>query len=71
VAPVTTRIRHIASEVLLGPAEGLPRDCAVTLDTIETFPKSLLDERITALGSEMAEAVDEAIRFALDLGPAG
>jgi mRNA interferase MazF len=67
VAPVTTRIRHIASEVPLGPAEGLPRDCAANLDTIGTFPKSLLTERMTGLGPEKIEEVDEAIRFALGL----
>ena len=31
VAPVTTRIRHIASEVSLGPEEGLTRRCGALL----------------------------------------
>jgi len=67
VAPVTTRVREIPVEVMLGPADGMPRVCAVYLDTITTIPKSLLEKRITALGAEKLQAVDEAIKFALDL----
>ena len=39
VAPVTTRVRQIPTEVPLGPAEGLPKSCVVNLDTITTIPR--------------------------------
>ena len=42
VAPLTTRIRHIPSEVPLLPEDGLPRECAVNLDTITTIAKKSL-----------------------------
>ena len=67
VAPVTTRIRNIPVEVRLGPADGVPRECVVNLDTITTIPKSLLADRVTALSPEKLQAVNEAIAFALGL----
>ena len=41
IAPVTTRIRDIPVEVRLGPSDGLPRGCAINLDTIVS-PKATL-----------------------------
>ncbi len=67
VAPVTSRIRRIPSEVALGRAEGLPRRCVVSLDTITTIPKRALARRLTALPPEKLSAVDRALRFALGL----
>lgn len=67
VAPVTTRLRGIASEVSLGPSDGLPRGCAANLDTITTVPKSFLHERLTVLGPERISEIDTAIHFALGL----
>ena len=67
VAPVTTRIRNIPTEVLLGSAEGLPRSCVANLDTITTIPKKALRERLCLLRPEKIEAVDAALRFALGL----
>ncbi len=67
VAPVTTRIRRIPTEVQLGPAEGLPKPCVVNLDTITTIPKATLKGRLTGLGAEKVAAVDRALGFALGL----
>jgi Growth inhibitor len=67
VAPVTTRIRHIPSEVPLGLEDGLPRHCVVNLDTITTIAKDSLRERLTDLSSEKLRAVEAAIHFALGL----
>lgn len=67
IAPVTTRIRGIPVEVRLSPSDGLPRECAINLDTITTIPKSVLAERIAMLNPEKLEAVNEAIEFALSL----
>ena len=36
VAPITSAIRDIPSEVLLTKDDGMPRDCAVNLDHIQT-----------------------------------
>lgn len=69
VAPVTTRLRGIRAEVPLGPAEGVPRPCAVNLDSIQTIPKDALDKKITSLPGTKVSAVESAIRFALAIGP--
>lgn len=67
VAPVTTRIRGIRSEVPLGPEQGLPKRCVANLDTIGTIPKLALRERIALLPRETVQAFNAAVRFALGL----
>jgi len=67
VAPVTTRMRHIPSEVLLGPEDGLPKPCVVNLDTITTIAKRSLQERLVTLSPEKLKAVEAALHFALGL----
>jgi len=67
VAPVTTRIRRIASEVPLGPGEGLPRPCVVNLDSITTIAKGSLRDRLTILIPEKLKEIEAALHFALAL----
>lgn len=67
VAPVTTRIRQIPTEVLLGEEEGLSKRCVANLDTITTIPKRTLTERIAVLVPEKLSAVERAVKFALGL----
>ncbi len=67
VAMVTRTIRGIPVEVLLGPEDGMPTECAVNLDNILTIPKSRLRQRITALPPTKMTAVAKAVIFALDL----
>jgi len=67
VAPVTTRIRHISSEVSLGPKEDLPRQCVVNLDSITTIAKRGLCDRLTSLNPDKLKEVEVAIHFALGL----
>ena len=67
VAPVTTRIRHIPSEVLLGTDDGLPQDCVANLDTITTIPKDCLRSRLATLNAKKLKEVEVAIHFALGL----
>lgn len=67
VAPLTTRIRGIPSEVSLGTQDGVPRPCVVNLDTITTVAKASLRERLTSLSSEKLKAAEEALHFALGL----
>jgi mRNA interferase MazF len=67
VAPVTTRIRHIPSEVPLSVEDGLPRPCVVNLDIITTIAKRTLRDRLTTLSIEKQQAVESAVRFALGM----
>ena len=67
VAPVTTRIRGIPTELPLGRGEGLARSCVANLDTVTTVPKSRLRRRLGALPREKVAALDLALRFALGI----
>jgi mRNA interferase MazF len=65
VAPITTTIREIPSEVHLSTADGMIRDCVVNLDHVQTIARGLLGSRITALSPEKMRAVRAALLFAL------
>ncbi len=67
VAELTTNIRRIPTEVLLKKEDGLPKECVVNVDVINTIPKELLVEFIVRLGDEKMQAVEKALKFALDL----
>ena len=67
VAPVTTRIRHIPSEVQLGIDDGMQQECVANLDTITTIPKDCLQTRLTTLSAMKLKEVEAAIRFTLGL----
>ncbi len=67
VAPVTTRIRRIRSEVRLGSGEGLSRPSVANLDAILTIPADCLIERAGALDGPKIEELNAALRFALGL----
>ncbi|MDO8717316.1 MAG: type II toxin-antitoxin system PemK/MazF family toxin [Dehalococcoidales bacterium] len=67
VAPATTRIRHISSEVPLGVDDGMQQECVINLDTIITIPKDCLKTRLAILSTKKLKEVEAAIRFALGL----
>ena len=67
VAPVTTRIRRIPSEVPLGIDDGMPQDCVANLDTITTIPKDCLQNRLTTLSAKKLKEVESAICFTLGM----
>jgi len=65
IAPITTTIRAIPSEVVLSEADGLPTACAANCDTLQTIAKSKLGGYITHLAPEKLREFREAIGFAL------
>lgn len=65
IAPITSTIRGIPTEVVLSPTEGFANDCAVNLDNIQTIPKARLQAYHTHLAPDKIRAVHAAIRFAL------
>ena len=67
VAPVTSTIRDIPSEVLLGPSDGLPRDCAVNCDHLQTVAKARIGSRIASLSPVRLRELGAAVEFALAL----
>ncbi|MBU2497821.1 MAG: type II toxin-antitoxin system PemK/MazF family toxin [Proteobacteria bacterium] len=67
IAPITTTIRAIPSEVPLSNYDGVPQDCAINLDHIQTVSKGKIGSLIATLSPEKIKQVTEAISFALDL----
>ena len=65
IAPITTTIRAIPSEVVLSEADGLLTECAANCDTLQTIVKSKLGGYITHLAPERLRELREAISFAL------
>ncbi len=65
VAPITTTIREIPTEVRLGRKDGMARDCAVNLDHVQTVPARSLGAVVTVLGERHMARVREALGFAL------
>jgi mRNA interferase MazF len=67
IAPVTSTIRDIPSEVLLSRLDGMHNDCAINCDHIQTVSKSNVGSMITSLSKEKLSEVRDAINFALNL----
>jgi mRNA interferase MazF len=67
VAPITSTIRGIPSEVLLTPADGLVHDCAANFDNVQTVPKANIGACIAHLSPAKLGEVRAAIEFALGL----
>ena len=67
VAPVTSTIREIPSEVPLSQIDGMQRECAVNLDHIQTVSKGRIGSLITELSPKKLSALRRALSFALDL----
>ncbi len=67
VAPLTSTVRNIPSEVPLGQNDGLTRNCAVNCDHIQTVPKAKLGGLITTLPPSKLSEVRQALFFALGL----
>ena len=69
VAPITTTIRGVPSEVFLSEEDGLPRSSAANFYNLQTVPKEKVGAWIATLSPERMMAVDQAIQFALGVDP--
>jgi len=67
IAPITSNIRNIPSEIVIGPEDGMSTTCAVNFDHIQTVSKAKLGELITTLPVEKMAEADYAICFALGI----
>lgn len=65
VAPITSTIRGVPSEVALGLEDGLRQPCVVNLHNVVTVPKDGLGRRIAQLGEDRLREVCSALAFAL------
>jgi mRNA interferase MazF len=67
VAPITTTIRGLSTEVPLGTANGLEERCVVACDHVTTIPVAALGEQIGRLLDEQEADLTTAIDAAFDL----
>jgi mRNA interferase MazF len=67
VAPITTTVRGLSTEVPVGPANGLDADGVISCDNIVTVPASLLGSQIGVLLLDQEDALTTAIHAAFDL----
>lgn len=68
VAPISSSIRGVPSEVPLGPDDGLKQPCAVNLHNIVTVRKEQLGRRVCQLDDSRMREVCAALGFALGCG---
>jgi mRNA interferase MazF len=68
VAPLTSTIRDVPSEVVVGVEDGLKHPSAVNLHNIVTVDKSRLGRRVASLTDQRMRAVCGALGFALGCG---
>ncbi len=67
VAPCTTTIRGLPSEVLLEPGDDpVPAVSAINLDSVENVPLALLVQRLGQLSDERMRDVCAALEVAVD-----
>jgi mRNA interferase MazF len=67
VAPCTTTVRGLASEVALEPgADPVPRPCAINLDSVESVSVPVLVERLGRLADARMREVCAALEVAVD-----
>ena len=67
VAPITSTVKGLSSEVLVGPDNGLERRCAVSLDNVLTVPASALGRTIGYLHTDQEAQLARAVVLAYDL----
>ncbi len=67
VAPITSTIRSIPTEVVLTEEDGLPTTCAANFDNLQTVPRSNIGDCITRLTAGRMKEAAEATAFALGL----
>ena len=68
VAPVTSTIRGLPSEVIIGANEGLKRDSAINLDHVQTIEQRQLRRYVGALSEPKMREVCRALAIATGCG---
>jgi len=65
VAPITSPIRNIPSEVVLRELQEMPHECVVNLDHLQTVAKGKLGALVTTLPPSKMREIEAALSFAL------
>ena len=68
IAPITSAIRGVPSEVIVGPEDGMKQPSAINLHNLVTVSKDGVGRRIAQLSEERMRDVCAAMAFALGCG---
>jgi mRNA interferase MazF len=68
VAPITSTVRSVPSEVILDVDDGMKGRCVVNLHNVITISQERLGKRIASLSAERMHQVCAALRFSLGCG---
>jgi mRNA interferase MazF len=67
IAPCTTTIRGLPSEVILEPGDDpIPQLCGINLDSVESVSLAVLVERLGTLSDDRMREVCAALEVAVD-----
>jgi mRNA interferase MazF len=64
VAPITTTVKGLSSEVLVGTDNGLDHDCVAALDNVITVPANLLGRTVGYLSAAQEAQLSRAVVLA-------
>lgn len=64
LSPITRTIRDIPTEVILDTSDGMPENCAINLDHLQTVSKKRIGPLITTLSEGKWEEVRKGLLFA-------
>ncbi len=67
VAPITSTIKGLSSEVRVGPANGLDHECVISLDNVLTVPVGALGRTVGYLSAAQETQLARAVVLAYDL----
>lgn len=67
VAPITSTVKGLSSEVPVGPQNGLDHAGVISIDNVVTIPVGLLGRSIGFLWSEQERLLARAVVLAYDL----
>ncbi|MGH8933501.1 MAG: type II toxin-antitoxin system PemK/MazF family toxin [Egibacteraceae bacterium] len=65
VASISRQVRGVPTEVALDETDGMPAQCAVSLDNLNDVWKALLVQQVTVLPYERMQEVCRALNWAL------
>jgi mRNA interferase MazF len=65
VAPITSTIRNVPTEVILDVDDGMKSRCAVNLHNAVTVSQERLSKRVASLSNDRMQEVCSALRFSL------
>lgn len=65
IAPITSRIREIPTEVIIDQEDGMKTECAINLDHIQTVSKDNVGAYISKLSDAKLDKIKPALFFAL------